>query len=277
MPIIRRRKTGVGVVEMTGVIGGSLKVPVYTRLLEGVRRDRRLKAVLLEIDSPGGTASGSEVLFKSLERVAREKPVVAYIRGTGASGAYYISCAANKIVTLPSSLVGSIGVISLRPVLQQLLEKVGISFNVYKGGHLKDMSGFWRGPTPEEEGKMGGLIEEIYNNFVDVVASGRRLDLAAAKELATGEIFTGRTAKNNGLVDELGDFDTALDMAAELGGTRPRSFWITPKRPLFERAFGRLGRPGMGERLFSEVEPLLTGGMYYMAPGLLAGYPEGDR
>ena len=74
MPVFRRRRTGVGVVEMTGIIGGSLRVPVYTRLLEGVRRDRRLKAVVIEIDSPGGTAAGSEVLYHSLLRVAKEKP-----------------------------------------------------------------------------------------------------------------------------------------------------------------------------------------------------------
>lgn len=124
MPLIGR--SGVGVVEISGIIGGGGRVPVYSRILEGLRREKRFKAVVVEIDSPGGTASGSEVLYHGLARVAREKPVVAYIRGTGASGAYYISCAAARIVALPSALVGSIGVIYLRPVLQELLQKLGI-------------------------------------------------------------------------------------------------------------------------------------------------------
>ena len=105
----------MGVVEIFGAIGGGAKVQEQSRILDSLRRDKRFKAVIVEIDSPGGTASGSELLYNSLLRVAHEKPVVAYIRGTGASGAYYISCAANRIVALPSSLVGSIGVIYLRP------------------------------------------------------------------------------------------------------------------------------------------------------------------
>ena len=126
------RPSGVAVVEITGIIGKGSMVPEYTRIFDGLRRERRLKAVLLEIDSPGGAAAASELLYHSLLRVRREKPVVAYIRGTGASGAYYISCAATKIVALPSALVGSIGVLYLRPVLQQLLEKLGVNFSVFK-------------------------------------------------------------------------------------------------------------------------------------------------
>ena len=120
---------GIAVVELSGVIGGGMKVPVYSPLLDGLREDKRFRAVVLEIDSPGGTASGSELLYHSVLKIKKEKPVVAYIRGTGASGAYYISCAADRVVALPSALVGSIGVIYLRPVLEQLLQKLGISFS----------------------------------------------------------------------------------------------------------------------------------------------------
>ena len=260
------RRSGIGVVEIFGMIGGGLRVPTYSQILDGVRRDGRFKSVIVEIDSPGGTASGSELLYHSLRRVREEKPVVAYIRGTGASGAYYIGCAANKIVALPTSLVGSIGVIYLRPVLQQLLEELGVSFSVYKGGRLKDMSGFWRPPTPEEEGKFTGLIDEIYENFVGVVAAERGIEMEKARELATGEIFTGRGAQERGLVDELGDFDRALDLAAELGNTRRRPTWVRPKRGLLERMTGRIGGPAVGAGLISELERLLSGGLYYMAP-----------
>ena len=257
-------RSGVGVVEMTGVIGGAVKIPVYTRLLDSLRADRRIKSVVLEIDSPGGTAAGSEVLYRSLLRVAGDKPVVAYIRGTGASGAYYISCAATRIVALPSALVGSIGVRYLRPVLQQMLEKLGSGFSVYKGGRLKDMSGFWRSPTAEEDSKFRELIEEIYDIFVQVVVDGRRLDEARVRELATGEVFTGRSARESGLVDELGDFDTALDMAARLGGTRRRPIWVRPRQPLLQRFVGRVGGPSVAQGIVSELDRVLTGGLYYM-------------
>ena len=219
VPLLRR--SGVGVVEVFGLISGGSRVQGYTRLLDDIRRDGRLKAVVLDIDSPGGTASASELLYHSLLRLAQEKPVVAYIRGTGASGAYYISCAANKIVALPSALVGSIGVIYLRPVLQELFQKLGISFSVYTGGRLKDMGGFWRGPTSEEDGKFRGLIEEIYNNFVQAVKTGRNLEEDQVRELATGELFTGTGAQERGLVDQIGDFEDALEAAAEMGGPAP--------------------------------------------------------
>ena len=258
-------RSSVGVIELFGVIGASLKVPVYSQILDDVRRNRRFRALIVEIDSPGGTASGSELLYNSLLRVAREKPVVAYIRGTGASGGYYVACAAHKVVALPSTMVGSIGVIYLRPVLQQLLGKLGIDFSVFKGGRHKDMTGFWRSPTPEEEGKFNSLVEEIYDNFVGAVAEGRNLEEAKARELATGEIYSGRRAKELGLVDELGDFDTALDLASQLGRTRHRPTWIRPKRPWMERFAGRIGGPGVSEGLLTEMERLLTGGLYYMA------------
>lgn len=271
------RRSGVGVVEMSGMIGGALRVPVYSRILDAVRRDRRFKSVVVEIDSPGGAASGSELLYRSLARVREAKPVVAYIRGTGASGAYYIACGASRIVALPTSLVGSIGVIYLRPVLEQLLEKLGVSFSVHKGGRLKDMGAFWRSPTPEEEGKLDSLIAEIYDNFVDVVARERRMEPERARDLATGEVFTGRGALELGLVDELGDFDSALNMAAEMGRTGRRPVWVRPRRGLMERLTGRMGGPGVGEGLVAELERLMAGGLYYVAAPPLGGPSGGPR
>ena len=103
--------------------------------------NQRLKALLLDIDSPGGSATGSEVLYRAIQRVAEEKPVYAYVRGMGASGGYYLACAASKVYALPTALVGSIGVIYLRSVLEQLLPKVGVDFSAYKSGGFKYMTG----------------------------------------------------------------------------------------------------------------------------------------
>ena len=152
------------------------------------------------------------------------------------------SCsAASRVVALPSAMVGSIGVIYLRPILEQLLGKVGVEFSVFKEGRLKDMTGFWRSPTSEEAEKFQGLLTEIYDNFVAVVAKGRSLEESAVRELATGEIFTATRGKELGLVDDFGGFAEALETAAQLGNARPRPLWVRPRRPLSARLFGRIG------------------------------------
>ena len=215
MPIRIRRRAGVAVVEVHGVIGNQVKIPEFARLIDSVSTNRRLRAMLLDIDSPGGSATGSEVLYRSIQRVAETKPVYAYVRGMGASGGYYLACAASKVYALPTALVGSIGVIYLRPVLEQLLSKVGVDFSVYKSGEFKDMTGFWRSPTDRESEKFQELINEIFDNFVAVVAEGRPLDEAAVRELATGEVMTAQRGKSVGLVDEIGDFKDALEAVPE--------------------------------------------------------------
>ena len=128
------------------------------------------------------------------------------------------------------------------------------------------MSGFWRQPTEEEDEKFQGLVGEIYDNFVAVVAAERGLDKQDAEGLATGEIYTGRRALELGLVDELGGFNRAVNIAAEMGGVRPKLLWIKPKRPLIERVVGRMGGPGASMDLLVELERAMMGGLYYLAP-----------
>ena len=231
---------------MHGVIGNQIRASAYARIFEGVARSKSYRALLLDIDSPGGSAAASEALHRSIERVAESKPVVAYVRGIGASGGYYLCCAASQVYALPTALVGSIGVIYLRPVLEQLLGRAGVEFTIFKGGKYKDMTGFWRSPTAEESEKLQGLITEIYDNFVQVVVKGRSLSEEAVRELATGEVMTGQKGIENGLVDHIGDFTDALDAAAEAGKTRPRPKFLQPRRTLSQRLFGgtRVGRGG---------------------------------
>ena len=267
-----RRRAGVAVVDVHGVIGTRVSVSVYERLFDSIAQSKRYRALLLDIDSPGGSASGSEVLYYSLLKVARRKPVVAYIRGIGASGAFYMCCAASRVTALPSALVGSIGVIYLRPILEQLLGKIGVEFSVFKEGRLKDMSGFWRSPTQEEEGKFQGLLTEIYDNFVSVVAQGRSMDEADVRQLATGEVFTANRGKALGLVDDIGGFDEALETASQLGKARPRPLWVRPRRPFSERMLGRFGTShGGGSMLADQLQRVLSGGIYYLEPSYLLG------
>ena len=262
-PFIPKR-SGVGVVEIFGSIHGGSQAVEQVRLLDIVHKARHMKALVVDIDSPGGAVSGSEVLYSRLERIARDKPVVAFVRGMGASGAYYISCATHQIVALPSSLVGSIGVIYLRPAIHDLMKRLGVDVTVYKGGRLKDMTGFWRGPTDEESEKFTGLIEEMHQSFIDTVAKCRSMEPQRVRELATGEVFTGRQARDLGLVDRLGDFDDALELAAEMAGVKPKPLWVRPKRGFMERVAGRFGH-SMASGLVSQLEESLPQGLYYKA------------
>ena len=272
MPLGLGKRAGVAVVEVHGVIGTRVGVATYSRLFDSVARNKRYRALLLDIDSPGGSASGSEVLYHDIRRVAERKPVVAYVRGMGASGGYYLCCAASRVFALPTAMVGSIGVIYLRPVLEQLLGKVGVQFSVFKSGSLKDMTGFWRSPTPEEEGKFQELITEVYENFVAVVAEGRSLEETRVKELATGEVVTGRRGKELGLVDDIGGFYQALETAAELGKARPKPLWVRPRRSFSDRLTGKTGiQQSALHPVATQLQRLLAGGVYYLEPSFLLG------
>ena len=268
-----RRRSSVAIVEIHGVIGNHVKIPEFSRLIDSVAGNQRLKALLLDIDSPGGSATGSGVLYRAIQRVAEEKPVYAYVRGMGASGGYYLACAASKVYALPTALVGSIGVIYLRPVLEQLLSKVGVDFSVYKSGEFKDMTGFWRSPTDRESEKFQELINEIFDNFVTVVAEGRSLDEAKVREIATGEIMTAQKGIRQGLVDEIGDFKDALEAAAEAGGCKPTPRWIRPSRSLSQRIFARsgFGQRSGGQALIEGLGRMMAGGIYYLEPGHITG------
>ena len=251
----------IAVIELQGVIGKAVRPQLYLPLLERVRRSGRLRALVLAVDSPGGAAAASEELYLGVKKVAAVKPVVAFIRDQGASGAYYISSAAHKIVAIRNGLVGSIGVISARPVAEQLFQKVGVAFSVQKSGEHKDMFGPWRAPTSVEAEKVQGLLAEIYTRFVEVVAQGRNMDSARVQELATGELFTSQRAKELGLVDELGDLDAALDLAASMAGIRRRVLYLRPKRPLFRLLRGGFAQE-MAQALVEEVEFGMTGRLW---------------
>ena len=273
MQIRIRRSSSVAVLEVHGVIGNHIKIPEYSRLIHSIATDTRLKALLLDIDSPGGSATGSEVLYREIQRVSEIKPVHAYVRGMAASGGYYLACAATKVYALPTALVGSIGVIYLRPVLEQLLAKVGVEFSVYKSGEFKDMTGFWRAPSDRESEKFQELIKEIFGNFVTVVANGRSLEESKVREVATGEVLTAQRGINVGLVDEIGDFKDALEALALLGNCKPSPKWVRPSRSFSQRLLGRTSISGRAARLglLDGLQRIMAGGFYYLEPGHISG------
>lgn len=222
----------IAIVEIDGAIGPRVKANEYAKLLRSIEENSRIRAVVLDIDSPGGSASGSNYLYLSVKSLAGKKPVIAFIRGIGASGAYMLSCPASRIITIPSSIIGSIGVISMRPMVYEALDKIGVAMHVTKSDRLKDMGSMFREATPEEEAKEKELIDDLYDQFLDIVAEGRHMDKAKVKDLATGEIFTGRRSVEVGLADEIGDLEHAIDVAAELANAPRKPVWLHPKKGL---------------------------------------------
>ncbi len=254
--------TGIGVMELFGPITGTRKLREYTNTIDGLKNSRRFKAVIINVDSPGGLATASDALYCSVNRLSSRKPVVAFVSGACASGAYLTCCAASKIVVLPTAVVGSIGVLSVRPILQDLLGRIGVHISVTKSGRLKDMGSLYRDPTEEEKKKEEELIAGFYDYFVSVVAKGRKMDEGRVRELATGEVFLGEKARTVGLVDEVGDFDLAADLAADLGRVPRRVMHVRRRPSLPERLFLRFADT-MFQETVSGAEGLLHRRIYY--------------
>lgn len=250
----------MAVVELFGTIGQPARTSELVRMFRAIEENRRIRALVLEVDSPGGGAAASEQLYRSVRRVAAQKPVVAVISGMGASGGYMAACAATKIVAAPMAVVGSIGVISMRPMLYELLAKVGVRMEVTKAGRLKDMFSSFREPTEEERGKEQALLDAFYARFVALVAEARGLAPERTRELATGEIFTAEQAKDAGLVDEVGDLDAAFDLAQGLAGMAERKLsYVRPRRSLRERLLSGTAT-GLTDALAYAIEGRLRGG-----------------
>ena len=254
----RRR---IAVVALRGVIGGAVKTDELIRRLGAVRRNARIRALLLEIDSPGGAAAASEALYVAVKQVAAHKPVVAWIRSTGASGAYFAACGATRILSFPAAVVGSIGVISIRPVAVEALRRLGTSFLVTKTGPFKDLGAPWREPDETDRAKEQELVDAVFRRFTGAVGTARGFDDAALARVCTGEVWLGDRARELGLVDALADDEeAALAVAQELAGLPHRhTLRLAPRRGVLQR----LGVPmsGMGapsERWIAELEGWLS-------------------
>jgi protease-4 len=203
----------------SSLLSGSTITPELVRdYLTKAGEDKAVKAIVFRIESPGGEIAPCQEILWEIERVKETKTIVVSMGGIAASGGYYISTKADKIVALPTTMTGSIGVISQVMNVEGLLEKLGIQVETFKGGEYKDMYSGFREMTPEEEEIMQEMVDEYYEQFVGVVAEGRGLSEEEVRNLATGQIYTGTEAKELGLVDELGDLNTAINLTAELAG-----------------------------------------------------------
>jgi protease-4 len=229
----------VAVIALHGPIGGGGRTADWVELARRLRENKRVAAVVIDIDSPGGSASASDNLYLSFARLSAVKPVVASISGAGASGAYLAALAARRIVAGPTSVVGSIGVISAGPRLPRLLDRLGVSVEEHTAGSLKGMGAPWREEAPAEAAKEQALVDAIYEAFVARVATARKLSTERARELATGEVWLGPESVELGLVDQVGDLEDAVEIAAKMAGVPAKPVAARLPRPLFGRLIDR--------------------------------------
>lgn len=218
----------VGIVRIEGEIsdqsaaewmaggGGTWSV---NQQLRRAREDSTVRAVVIRINSPGGSAAAAQEIAAEVERLQQTgKPVVASLGDVAASGGYWIAAQADQVVAVPATLTGSIGVIMEWPTFEKLLKNLGVGSEVIKSGPRKDMGSATRPLSPEERSLLQAIVDEEYQQFVEAVLHGRngRISRERLLEVADGRIMSGRQAQQLGLVDQLGNFYDAVQLAAEL-------------------------------------------------------------
>ena len=194
----------------------SLITEKMARELIKLKEDKAVKAVVIRVNSPGGSAYVSDQIWKQVKALKEEKPVVVSMGNVAASGGYYISCAANQIVAEPNTLTGSIGVFGMFPNMTGLFEKLDVTSDVVKTHTFSDMGNIARPMTADEKVLVQGAIERNYRTFLARCAEGRGMSVEAIDAIGQGRVWTGEQALANGLVDRLGDLDTAIQVAADL-------------------------------------------------------------
>ena len=227
----------VAVIETIGSISSSDET---IEQIHQYRDDRTVKAIVVRIDSPGGSVAAVQEIYNELKKL--EKPIVASMGNTAASGGYYIACAANRIIANPGTLTGSIGVIIRFMKMKELYEKVGLENQVVKSGKFKDTGSVARDLTDEERALLQETINDVHNQFVDTVFEAREGHLTREEivALADGRIFSGQQALAHKLVDQAGNLPDAIGLAAELGGIlgKPRITRTKRKVSLLDRILG---------------------------------------
>lgn len=234
-PLQEQELSGTGsakvlVIELSGVISSHEQGTLVDRpslvghvkeVLTSAEKDKNVKALVLRINSPGGTVTASDILYHEIRtfKDTRKIPVVVSIMDLGTSGGYYIATAGDKIVAHPSSVTGSLGVIMLTVNASGLLEKIGVEATAVASGPKKDMGSPLRPMTSEERAIFQGVIDEFYAQFLHVIERGRpNLNAAQVRELADGRIYSGEQALKLGLIDQVGYLDDAIALAKKEAG-----------------------------------------------------------
>ncbi|WP_081410913.1 signal peptide peptidase SppA [Desulfotruncus alcoholivorax] len=260
----------VGVIRISGVIaGGADSAGLFESavgsetIMEQLRRaaaDPAIKAVLLRLDTPGGTTGASQEIALEVDRLRKAgKKAVASMGDVAASGGYWIASRCDKIVASPGTITGSIGVIMTTSDLQGLYQKLGVANRVFKSGKHKDMGSPNRDITGEEQAIFQGMVDEMYEQFIATVSEGRNMEPDEVRKLADGRVYTGKQALDNGLVDVLGNYYDAVELAADLAGIKgkPEVIELAPQHTWWET----LARVKLG------LPPLQSGAWFLLDPG----------
>ena len=217
------------------------RVPLLVRVREELKKaaaDEKVKALVIRVNTPGGTVTASDVIYRELELFRREKPIpiIAVMMDVAASGGYYVSLAADTIIAHPTTVTGSIGVIMLTFNAEGLMQKLGVAANAVKSAERKDMGSPFRAMTPEERAIFQSVIDDLYRQFVAKVVERRKLPDATARTLADGRVYTAEQALANRLIDRVGYMPDAIEMARKAAGVdkakvvmyhRPRQYRAT--------------------------------------------------
>ncbi|MBP8708288.1 MAG: signal peptide peptidase SppA, partial [Caldisericia bacterium] len=229
----------ISLIELEGTIAGSsslmgdgiISPQEVESLLNEAKKDSS-SALIISINSPGGSVEPTQEIYNSIERFKEKsgKKVYVWMKEVAASGGYYLSCGADKIVAMPTTLTGSIGVIMNLVNSEELLKKIGVSLYTIKSGKYKDMGSISRPLTNEERAIFQNIIDESYNQFLKVVSEGRNIPLDQLKNLAQGQVFTGIKAKEVGLIDEIGDLEDTIALVKKDLNLKGEPKIITHKR-----------------------------------------------
>ncbi len=246
---LENKRDRLELVSLEGEINGARSISsgaiaVRNRLQE-IESNKQIKGVLLTINSPGGTVAASQEVYAAVKQVREKKPIVVSMLDQATSGGYYIASAANKIYANPGTLTGSIGVILSSVNVKELFDRIGIESQTLKTGPYKDIFSPFRAASDQEKQLLQALLQNTYEEFIGDVAKGRKMDVEAVRKLADGRIYTGRQAKANGLVDEIGTYEDAV---ADLRKQVRAKFQIPESQSLpIERG------PGSLDRLFDQL------------------------
>ncbi len=253
----------IGVVEVFGVIDE----PMGRKIIADLDRwtdNSSIKAIVLHVNSPGGGSAISQEIYDAILRIKAEKPVVASLASVAASGGYLVACGADRIMSNASSLTGSIGVIMQFHTFPELLEKIGVNTETIKSGQLKNVGSYAHNMRKDEELMLRSVVMDTYEQFVQVVATGRNMEADEVYPFADGSVFTGLQAYNIGLVDTIGGLKEAIDLAADLAGIEADPSVVRPYRRRQSSVFDLMGS------FFGNIESKLNGGT--VGPSLLYLY-----
>lgn len=251
----------VGVVTVEGVIRNSQDL---VRQFDEYGKDTRIKAVVVRIDSPGGGVTAAQEIYDAILALKKKKKVVASMGALAASGGYLIACAADRIVANPGTLTGSISTIMHFADAEELLKKIGLRSSVVKSGRFKDVGSPTRPMTADEKAMLQSVVDDTYDQFLEVVEKGRRISKEELRKLADGRLFTGRQAQKLGLVDELGDLSHAIRLAGTLAGVEgePKVVYPVKKRSTFLELLVQTAVSSLVEELKLNDTP--SGGLNYL-------------